>query len=51
MNCQPGDLAYITARRQHADLGKIVRCLRLATIEELRQKGTHPGYSAVWVIN
>lgn len=20
MNCQPGDLAYITARRQHADL-------------------------------
>lgn len=35
MNCKPGDLAIVVRSRSGANIGKVVRCLRLLSMAEV----------------
>jgi hypothetical protein len=50
MNCKPGDLA-VFVRSAAGNVGKIVRCLRLATSAEIEAKNHIPDMGPVWIID
>lgn len=50
MNCQKGDLA-VYVRSKAGNEGKIVRCIRLATIEELEAWHHRSDDGPVWIVD
>jgi len=50
MNCKQGDLA-IVVRSSAGNEGKIVTCLRLATIEEIEQTNLRKDMYPYWAID
>jgi len=50
MNCKPGDLA-VFVRSMAGNEGKIVRCIRLATEDELSRTGFNQKDGPVWVVD
>lgn len=50
MNCKPGDLA-VFVRSKAGNEGKIVRCIRLATSEEIDHWAHTDTKGPVWVVD
>jgi hypothetical protein len=50
MNCKPGDLAVIVRSVVESNMGRIVRCTRLATASELDQWRVRTDRGPVWII-
>jgi hypothetical protein len=50
MNCKQGELAFVVRSAAGND-GKIVRCVRLATLDEVNAAQMMPDKGAYWVID
>ena len=51
MNCKPGDLAFVFKSSNGLNLGKVVRCIRLATKDDRQIHRLDKSYGCVWIID